>query len=80
MEISVRYGSISLALLCLYASNSFAALEVITSSEKQTLNKIEDQYDIDTLLITVNDKFSQLNKKAYDIENIKKTIVAEQNR
>ena len=80
MEISVRYGSISLALLCLYASNSFAALEVITTSEKQTLNKIENQYDIDTLLITVNDKFSQLNKKAYDVEGLKKTIVSEQQR
>jgi hypothetical protein len=80
MEISVRYGSISLALLCLYASNSFAALEVITTSEKQTLNKIENQYDIDSLLITVNDKFSQLNKKAYDVEGLKKTIVSEQQR
>ncbi|MBB1383091.1 hypothetical protein H5071_14365, partial [Shewanella sp. SR41-2] len=76
----MRYGSISLALLCLYASNSFAALEVITTSEKQTLNKIENQYDIDTLLITVNDKFSQLNKKAYDVEGLKKTIVSEQQR
>ncbi|WP_137226319.1 hypothetical protein [Shewanella sp. MEBiC00475] len=76
----MRYGSFSLALLCLYASNSFAALEVITTSEKQTLNQIENQYDIDTLLITVNDKFSQLNKKAYDAEGLKKTIASEQQR
>ena len=80
MERSVRYGSISLALLCLYASNSFAALEVITSSEQQTLNKIENEYDIDSLLINVNDKFSQLNKKAYDVEGLKKTIASEQLR
>ncbi|GGB55791.1 hypothetical protein K8B83_08245 [Shewanella inventionis] len=76
----MRYGSISLALLCLYASNSFAALEVITSSEQQTLNQIETEYDIDSLLINVNDKFSQLNKKAYDVEGLKKTIASEQLR
>lgn len=80
MERSVRYGSISLALLCLYASNSFAALEVITKSEKQTLNQIETEYDIDSLLISVNDKFSQLNKKAYDVEGLKKAIASEQQR
>ncbi|MGX9462906.1 hypothetical protein ACWXWU_16960 [Shewanella sp. A14] len=73
----MRYVSISLALLYLYASNSFAALEVITTSEKQTLKQIENQYDIDTLLITVNDKFSQLNKKAYDVEGLKKSIITE---
>jgi hypothetical protein len=106
MEISVTYCSYSLALLCLLASNSFAAqdvittsekqtiptleaiaeseeptipaLEVITALEKQTLATIEQQYNIDTLLITVNDRFSQLNKKAYDIEGLKKAIISEQ--
>lgn len=80
MEISVKYCSLSLALLCFYASNSFAALEVITALEKQTFNTIEQEYNIDTLLITVNDRFSQLNKKAYDIEGLKKGIALEQQR
>ncbi|QDE33287.1 hypothetical protein FH971_14925 [Shewanella polaris] len=56
------------------------ALEVITALEKQTFDTIEQQYNIDTLLITVNDRFSQLNKKAYDIEGLKKSIISEQQR
>ena len=76
-EKSVRYGSITLAILCLYTSNAFAALEVITSSEKKALNEIENQYDIDRLLISVNNKFSQHNKKVYDIEEIKELIQSE---
>ena len=70
MEKSVRYGSFSLALLCLFASNSFAALEVINSEEERKLAQIEEQYDIDALLISVNNKFTQHNKKAFDIEEL----------
>ncbi|MBR9726504.1 hypothetical protein G3R48_00655 [Shewanella intestini] len=73
----MRYGLIPLALLCLYASNSFAALEVITSSEENTLSEIESQYDIDPMLIAVNDKFSRHNKKAYDIEELQDSIASE---
>ncbi|NKF49743.1 hypothetical protein G3R49_04020 [Shewanella sp. WXL01] len=76
----MRYGSIALALVCLYASNSYAALEVITSSEKNTLKDIERQYNIDPQLISVNDKFSRHNKKANDIEELKKKIESEKAR
>jgi hypothetical protein len=73
----VRYGSISLALLCLFASNSFAALEVINPEEERRLTQIEDQFDIDALLISVNNKFTQHNKKAFDIEELVEKIESE---
>ncbi|WP_351089539.1 hypothetical protein [Shewanella sp. S1-49-MNA-CIBAN-0167] len=63
-----------------YCTNSFPAIEVITSAEKQSLNKIEHQYNIDILLITVNGKFSPFNRKADDIDVRKKAIILERQR
>lgn len=80
MEKSVRYGSISLVLLCFYASSSFAALEIMTSAEKLSLHKIEHQYDINTLQLPVNDKLLQLDKKADEIVGLKKLIISEKQR
>jgi hypothetical protein len=65
---------------CAYTSNSFSALEVITAAEKQSLNKIEHQYDIDILLIMVNGNFSPFNNKADDIDVRKKAIILERQR
>ncbi|MCL1140149.1 hypothetical protein [Shewanella pneumatophori] len=74
----MRYGSIAIALLCLFSTNSFANLKVITPSEEATLKEIEQQYNIDSQLITVNDKFSQLNKRYYDLQELKDSITANQ--
>ncbi|AZG37146.1 hypothetical protein [Shewanella psychromarinicola] len=63
-----------------YCTNSFSALEVITAAEKQSLNKIEHQYDIDILLITLNDNFSPFNRKVDDIDVRKKAIILERQR
>lgn len=76
MEFSVRYGSVTLALVCLFSSNAFAALQVINSAEEDNLKQIESQYNIDSQLITVNDKFSQLNKRHYDLQELKEQITA----
>jgi hypothetical protein len=57
-----------------YCTNSFSALEVITAAEKQSLNKIEHQYNIDILLITVNGNFSPFNRKVDDIDVLKKQL------
>jgi len=80
MELSVKYGSISLALLCLVSSSSFAALKVINPAELETFKEIESQYDIDSELISVNNKFSQLNKRSYDIQELQDKILINQAR
>lgn len=76
MEFSVKYGSVALTLLCLFSANSFANLKVITPSEQASLNEIEQQYSIDAELIKVNDKFSKLNKRYYDLQELKESIAA----
>lgn len=70
----MRYGLIPLAVICLFSSNSFATLKVITAAEDGLFEQIESQYDIDSELISVNDKFSQLNKRSYDIQELKDKI------
>ncbi|MCK8043537.1 hypothetical protein MSG37_01435 [Shewanella sp. 1CM18E] len=72
----MKYGSLALTLLCLFSANSFANLKVITPPEQASLNKIEQQYSIDAELIKVNDKFSQLNKRYYDLQELKDSIAA----
>ncbi len=51
--------------LCFYASSSFG-LEIITSSETKALEEIEQKYNIDSLLISANDKLSTHKKKESD--------------
>ena len=65
----VRYSKFSVGLMCLFASNSFA-LELVTSSENAALHKIEQQYDIDSLLISANDKLSRYNKNEYEHKSL----------
>ncbi len=65
MEESVRYSQITFILLCFYASSSFG-LEIISSSETQKLQEIEQKYNIDSLLISANDKLSTHKKKESD--------------
>ncbi len=65
MEKKVRYSKFSIALMCLFASNSFA-LDIITSSENRALHEIEQKYDVDSLLISTNDKLSRYNKSEYE--------------
>ncbi|WOT06113.1 hypothetical protein [Shewanella youngdeokensis] len=72
----MRYGSISLVLMCLLSSNAFASLKVINQEEQAAFRQIENKYDIDSQLIAVNDKFSTLNKRYYDIQEIKEKIEA----
>ena len=74
----MRYGLIPLAVICLFSSNSFAKLKVITPTEEGLFEQIESQYDIDSELISVNDKFSQLNKRSYDIQELKDKIALNQ--
>lgn len=74
----MRYGLIPLAVICLFSSNSFATLKVITPAEEDQFEQIESQYDIDSELISVNDKFSQLNKRSYDIQELEDKIALNQ--
>ncbi|WP_194945062.1 hypothetical protein [Shewanella sp. TC10] len=61
----MRYSQVAFILLCFYASSSFG-LEVISSSETQKLQEIEQKYNIDSLLISANDKLSTHKKKESD--------------
>lgn len=68
----VKYSKFSIGLMCLFASSSFS-LELVTSSENAALRDIEQKYDVDSLLISANDKLSRYNKKEYEY----KTLAAE---
>ncbi|WP_144210370.1 hypothetical protein [Shewanella donghaensis] len=61
----MRYSRITFMFLCFYASSSFG-LEIITSSETKALEEIEQKYNIDSLLISANDKLSTHKKKESD--------------
>jgi hypothetical protein len=65
----VKYSKFPIGLMCLFASNSFA-LEIITASETAALNEIEQKYDVDSLLISANDKLSRFNKKEYEYKSL----------
>lgn len=65
----MRYSKFTIALLCLCASNSYA-LELITATENQTVNQIEQKFDIDNLLISINDRLSNHKKSEYDYESL----------
>ncbi|GGI80417.1 hypothetical protein [Shewanella gelidii] len=65
----MRYTKITCALLCLVASNSFA-LELMTNSENKALKQIESQYNIDSQLISANDRLSLYNKRVRDHSGI----------
>lgn len=70
------YIKLFIALVCLFASNSFA-LEMITASEDNALREIQQKYDIDALLITANNKLSRYNKGQYDYKALATTIYTE---
>ncbi|MFS1421820.1 hypothetical protein [Shewanella sp. 10N.286.48.B5] len=61
----MRYSRITFMFLCFYASSSFG-LDIITSSETKALEEIEQKYNIDSLLISANDKLSTHKKKESD--------------
>ncbi|MEZ9368067.1 hypothetical protein AB4140_04480 [Shewanella sp. 10N.286.51.B2] len=61
----MRYSRITFMFLCFYASSSFG-LEIITSIETKALEEIEQKYNIDSLLISANDKLSTHKKKESD--------------
>ena len=73
MEKKVTYSKFFIALICLFASNSFA-FDIITSSEESALREIQQNYDVDSQLITANDKLSRYNKSQYDHEALALSI------
>ncbi|ARD23395.1 MULTISPECIES: hypothetical protein [Shewanella] len=73
----MRYSRITFILLCFYASSSFG-LEIISSSETQKLQEIEQKYNIDDLLISANDKLSTHKKKESDFHALSVEIKSKQ--
>ncbi|MCS6238882.1 hypothetical protein [Shewanella baltica] len=65
----MRYSKFTIALLCLCASNSYA-IELITATENQTVNQIEQKFEIDNLLISINDRLSNHKKSEYDYDSL----------
>lgn len=69
----MTYCKFFIALICLFASNVFA-VEVMTSSEESALHEIQQKYDVDSQLITANDKLSRYNKSQYDYKALSNAI------
>lgn len=73
----MRYYKLTTVLIFSFTTNVFA-LELITPSEDIAMQEINQQYDINSLLISGNDKLGHYNKKEYehtslavDIDNYK---------
>lgn len=64
-ERKMRYSKFTIALLCFFVSNSFA-IELITTTETQAVNEIKQEFDIDNLLISVNNRLSEHQQNEYD--------------
>ena len=73
MENQVRYCKLSIALLCLFVNNSFA-LDIITSAENAALLDIQQQHDVDSQLISANDKQSFYNKNKNEFKALALSI------
>jgi len=73
MEKKVTYSKFFIALTCLFASNLFA-FEIITSEEDSALQEIQNKYDIDSQLISANNKLSSYNKGQYDYKSLATSI------
>jgi hypothetical protein len=78
MEKKVRYCKLSIALLCFFASKSFA-LDIITPSENEAFMDIQQSHDVDSQLISANDKLSLHNKNQYEHKSLALTIDSDKN-
>jgi len=75
----VRYYKLTTILIFSFATN-LSALELVTPAEDIAMHEINQQYDINSLLISGNDKLGHYNKKEYEhislaaeIENYKQS-------
>ncbi|WP_413693926.1 hypothetical protein [Psychromonas sp. KJ10-2] len=61
----MRYCKLTIALMLSFATN-LSALELITASEDSAIENINQQYDINSLLISSNNKLGRYNKNEFE--------------
>lgn len=69
----MRYSKFFIALTCLVTSSSFA-FDITTPSEEKALQQIQEKYDVDSQLVSANNKLSSYNKSQYDQQSLAITI------
>ncbi|MGJ8581763.1 MAG: hypothetical protein ACSHWR_05550, partial [Psychromonas sp.] len=61
----MRYCKLTIALMLSFATN-LSALELITASEDSAIEDINQEYDINSLLISSNNKLGRYNKNEFE--------------